>query len=100
MNRRTFLQNSGSLALGAALVAPSAAAATLPKPNRQRVLRAAHLTDIHVMPEMEGFQNPPDGMAAAIRHAQAQADKPELLLFGGDLIMDSTKTEKAKALAQ
>lgn len=98
MNRRTFLHDSGALALGAATAVASSS--PLAKPNRQRVLRAAHLTDIHVMPEMEGFENPPGGMAAAIRHAQAQVDKPDMLLFGGDLIMDSLKTEKAKVLAQ
>ena len=104
MNRRTFLQNSSSLAIGAALIAspaaPAAFAATSPSARRQRVLRAAHLTDIHVMPQMDGFQNPPEGMTSALRHAQAQIDKPELLLFGGDLIMDSLKTEKAKSIAQ
>jgi 3',5'-cyclic AMP phosphodiesterase CpdA len=39
-------------------------------------------------------------MSAAIRHAQGHADKPELLLFGGDMVMDSLKTEKAKVIAQ
>jgi 3',5'-cyclic AMP phosphodiesterase CpdA len=103
MKRRNFLLNTGTFALGgslAPLASPLHAAPTVPSARRQRVLRAAHLTDIHVMPEMEGMQNPPAGMAEAIRHAQAQADKPELLFFGGDLIMDALKLEKEKVTAQ
>jgi 3',5'-cyclic AMP phosphodiesterase CpdA len=99
--RRAFLRNSGALALGAAVAASSltSQAATVTVPRR-RVLRAAHLTDIHVLPNSGDFQNPPEGMASAIRHAQGQPDKPDLILFGGDLVMDSLKTEKAKVLTQ
>jgi len=39
-------------------------------------------------------------MAEAIRHAQGQPDKPEILFFGGDLIMDALKLEKEKVEAQ
>ena len=103
MNRRKFLLNSGAIALGGALTQmPSAlpAASIVPSGRRQRVLRVAHLTDIHVLPNMDGFQRPADGMAEAIRHAQNQKDKPELILFGGDMVMDSLKTEKEKVEAQ
>lgn len=102
MNRRHFLRSAGALALTgslAALGSPTDGPAS-PKPQRKRVLRAAHLTDIHVLPDMEHFDQPEEGMAAAIRHAQGQADKPDLLLFGGDMVMDSLKTEKSKVLAQ
>ena len=102
MNRRNFLRNASALAVGGTLALEnhSLQAAAFPSPNRRRVLRAAHLTDIHVMPEMDGLRNPPTGMAEAIRHAQGQTDKPELLLFGGDLIMDALKLEKEKVTAQ
>jgi len=39
-------------------------------------------------------------MTAAIRHAQALADRPDLLLFGGDCIGDALDTPKEKVLAQ
>jgi len=102
MNRRNFLRNASALAVGGTLALEnnSLQAAAFPSANRRRVLRAAHLTDIHVLPEMDGLQNPPMGMAEAIRHAQGQTDKPELLLFGGDLIMDALKLEKEKVTAQ
>lgn len=97
MNRRHFLHQGGALALGvtAGLLAPSVVAAPV-NPARKRVLRAAHLTDVHVSAENKS----PEGMAAAIRHAQAQADRPELFLFGGDCIFDSLATAKPRVLEQ
>lgn len=99
MHRRSFLARTGALALGSAsaLSLPVAAA---PSATRRRSLRLAHLTDIHVLPEMEGLQNPPAGMAEAIRHAQGQAEKPDLLFFGGDLIMDALKLPMEKVQPQ
>ena len=98
MNRRDFLQRSGALAFGATagFVTPSSALAAPPNGGRKRVLRAAHLTDVHVNSE----NGSPEGMAAAIRHAQAQADKPELFLFGGDCIFDSLATAKPRVMEQ
>lgn len=97
MNRRSFIQKAGALALGAAagLSAPvSASAAIAPKPARKRLFRAAQLTDIHVA----GENRAPEGMAAAIRHAQAE--KPDLLLFTGDCIGDALWTPKEQVLKQ
>jgi Icc protein len=102
MNRRSFFHRSTALALGTAVGSTSSllSGATGPSLGRKRVLRAAHLTDIHVMPEMEGHQSPAAGMTDSLRHAQAQADKPDVLFFGGDLIMDALKLEKEKVTAQ
>jgi Icc protein len=71
-----------------------------PSRRRNRVLRAAHLTDIHVLADKPGYDRPEEGMVAAIRHAQGQADRPDMLLFGGDMVMDSLKAGKDEALAQ
>lgn len=98
--RRSFIEQAGLLTLGASTTLASTTPSSIASPNRRRVLRAAHLTDIHVLPSMEGLQNPVDGMASAIRHAQGQADKPDLIFFGGDLIMDALKQEKPKVIAQ
>ncbi|MBI2497753.1 MAG: metallophosphoesterase [Opitutae bacterium] len=97
LNRRTFLRRAGgALALAATtgLAVPSAQAA--PNPRRRRLLRAAHLTDIHVSPD----NHAPEGMIAALRHAQGQPDKPDLLLFGGDCIGDALETPKPRVLEQ
>lgn len=68
-------------------------------PNRKRVLRFAHITDIHVQPENKA----PQGMEKTIEHLQAQKDKPEFVMTGGDLIMDAfgadaDRTEKQWAV--
>jgi len=77
MDRRSFL------ALGALAVAGGAAAQQTS--TRKRVLRVAHLTDVHVQPERSAAE----GMAACLEHMQGQKDKPDLILFGGDNIMDA-----------
>lgn len=94
VSRRQFLTVAG-LAAGS-LIPPVLNAAVSPSPRRQRVLRVAHLTDTHVLPDLGA----PEGVAAAIRHAQAQPEKPDLIFFGGDLIMDALKTEKEKVIAE
>lgn len=96
LNRRSFIRQAGTLALGAVagLAVPATVAA--PNPHRKRLFRAAHLTDIHVAPENRA----PDGMVAALRHAQGHAEKPDLLLFGGDCIGDALGTPKDRVLLQ
>ncbi len=63
---------------------------------RQRVLRIAHLTDIHVAPERMAAE----GLTACLRHAQSQKDKPDLILSGGDHIMDSISADEARTRQQ
>jgi len=55
----------------------------------KRSLRVAHMTDFHVQPEL----NAEKGMELALRHALGQ--RPDLLLCGGDLVMDAvSQTEQ------
>lgn len=93
MNRRLFLQQGGVAALG---LATGLTAHAAPNPQRQRKLRVAHLTDVHVSPDLGA----PAGMAAALRHAQAQADRPDLILFGGDCIGDALGAPKPHVIEQ
>ncbi|HZH98053.1 MAG TPA: metallophosphoesterase, partial [Fimbriimonadaceae bacterium] len=64
--------------------------------GRRRVLRLAHLTDIHVQPERGGGE----GMAACLRHVHSQKDKPQLILTGGDLIMDAFDADAQRTRLQ
>ncbi|MEI6105395.1 MAG: metallophosphoesterase [Opitutae bacterium] len=97
LSRRNFLKNTGALILGTSLGgAPASLTAAPPTPGRKRLLRVAHLTDIHV----SDIKGAAEGMAAAIRHAQAQSDRPDLLLFGGDCIGDALEQPKEKVLPQ
>jgi Icc protein len=100
LTRRNFLQLGGLAGMGLSLSAcgvTQAAATTSPAPVAgQRVLRIAHLTDFHVMPE--GFA--PQGVAKAFRHAQSQPDKPDIIINTGDSIMDSLEANKERTEAQ
>jgi Icc protein len=94
MDRRSFLATSALAAAGLGLKAAA------PTARRTRVLRLAHLTDIHVTADAPDLQRPAEGMIAALRHAQSQPDRPDLIVFGGDMVMDSLKKEKEEVLAQ
>jgi len=85
------------LALGATgIVLPTIGLAQAPNPKRKRVLRIAHLTDIHV----QNKGGAPEGMAAALAHAQSQKDKPNVIFTGGDHIMDSLGSSLEGAMDQ
>lgn len=77
-------------AVAAAVPAPVLAA----KAPAGRALRLAHLTDVHVMPERDAAL----GMEKALQAAQAH--QPDLLLMGGDLIMDALAADRARVKAQ
>jgi 3',5'-cyclic AMP phosphodiesterase CpdA len=83
ITRRTLIGNS---ILAAAALSGGCAfktAAGIP-PKRKRIVRFAHLTDIHMEPE----HNAPEGLTAALRHIEAMADKPDMVITGGDNVMD------------
>lgn len=63
---------------------------------RKRVLRIAHLTDIHLQPELGAAK----GLAACLHHVQSLKDKPDLILNGGDAIMDSLATQRDRTKLQ
>ncbi len=74
----------------------AAEATTSEKRARRRVVRLAHLTDIHVQPEREAAA----GMAACLQHVHGLADRPDLILNGGDMVMDTLGTDWARAKQQ
>lgn len=114
VSRRQLLQIGGAAALSASIPAslwgaaqPAATAADEPLrigansvpsglPTRKRVLRLAHLSDIHVQPE----RGAGEGLAAALRHVHALQDKPDLILTGGDLVMDSFEASRERTQTQ
>ena len=87
LSRRELLAASAG-----GIVLPNLINAGQPNPKRKRSIRIAHLTDIHVQPE----RGAPKGMEAAIEHAQGQKDKPDMIITGGDLIMDALATDKTR----
>jgi 3',5'-cyclic-AMP phosphodiesterase len=98
MTRRELIRSASLAAAGAVAwsVSSRAALATPIDTGRQRVLRVGHLTDVHVEPELRAGE----GMAACFQHVQQLSDKPELILTGGDHVMDSFEAEDARTTLQ
>ena len=93
LDRRSFAALSGLAALGGALGFPIRAAhgrATEPPKSPSRALRFAHFTDLHITPDRDSAR----GMRKAFE--TAHADGIEMILTGGDLIMDSFETKRAQ----
>lgn len=92
VSRRGVL--AGAVAGAVASVWPGEARAQ--EGRRTRALRVAHLTDLHVQPERRAGE----GMAACLAHVNALADKPDLILTGGDLVMDTAEQGEARTALQ
>ena len=91
----------GNLSRRALLVAggTALAAAALPAPvlhGRRKTLRVAHLTDFHIQPELRATE----GSHAAFAHAMSQKPRPDLILSGGDHIMDAFAQTEARTRLQ
>lgn len=101
-DRRSFLATAAAVGAAAALgsralaartrdaAAQAAPAAAAPVPAG-KPFRLVHMTDIHVQPERRAEA----GMAAALAHAQAQ--KPDLIVTGGDAVMDVFEAKRDRA---
>ncbi|MFM7135081.1 MAG: metallophosphoesterase family protein [Planctomycetota bacterium] len=89
IDRRSFTALSGIAALGGALGIGQRAEAQS-APARRRALRFAHFTDLHITPDRDSEP----GMKLAFE--AAQADGIEMILTGGDLIMDGYATKRAQ----
>jgi Icc protein len=103
MHDNRVTRRESIIALGtsvAGLLTPPAilqtAVAGTPAAGRKRALRVAHHTDIHVQPERRAR----DGMIACLHHVQQQRDKPDLIVTGGDSIMDSFAADDARTKLQ
>lgn len=93
-SRRDAIRTIGAAATIAAFSRVSLGAARPTQiPGRTRSIRLAHLTDLHLQPELDAVA----GVAACLHHVQSQADKPALILTGGDHVMDAFDQEYARA---
>jgi predicted MPP superfamily phosphohydrolase len=103
IDRRQFFAGSaavlGALTSGGCnIVASNKVDATKPthSSRRKRTLRFAHMTDIHLYDE----RNAEKGLQAALAHIHDLDDRPELIVTGGDLIMDALGKDAQAAHAQ
>jgi len=101
LDRRSLLKSAGILAAAGAVL-PAHASAPTPQrgsetaPKADRLIRVAHLTDTHVQPERKAAE----GLEATLAHVLAQADRPDVIITGGDLIMDSFGATRARTREQ
>jgi Icc protein len=97
MNRRHLIKALALSPLALNLQGnPQASLQTIVNPNRKRVIRFAHITDIHLQPEREA----PKKFTQCLHHIQNLADKPDFIFSGGDTIMDALVQEKARVQEQ
>jgi Icc protein len=93
MQRRQLLKGLGAIAgaLHLPSVVKGAGAAA-----KQRVLRIAHLTDIHVQPLIGAAR----GLEKCLHHLQNLDIKPDFIFNGGDAIMGAHKSPRDKFTKQ
>lgn len=92
---------AGAAGLAAAGGRSSAAAPIPPNGSEQAAaakpgVRLAHLTDFHVQPEKRAGE----GMAACLRHVMALDRRPDVIVTGGDLIMDGFEQDQSRTRVQ
>jgi 3',5'-cyclic AMP phosphodiesterase CpdA len=88
MNRRSYLQLSGAACLAAPFLARSA--------TTTEDFQFAFLTDIHVQPE----KGAGDGLKKCLAAVKALSTRPDFVMTGGDLIMDSLATTRERIKVQ
>ena len=91
-SRRDFLAASAAL-LAAGPLAGKAAANPPTAPAADGSLVIAHLTDVHVQPELRAQE----GLAACLEHVHSLKRRPDLILGGGDMVMDVFATDRSRA---
>ncbi len=96
MNRRQLIKRIGLLGLAGAGVRTLATEPAAESTTKKKVLRFAHLTDIHIEPELRAAE----GLAACLHHLQSQKETPSFIFSGGDSVFDSLVAKKDRVEAQ
>jgi len=85
MERRTAIRNIGGLLLVPALKWDTQSI------EKRKVLRVAHLTDIHLKDDLGA----PSKFVKCLHHVQQQNPKVDMVLNGGDIVFDMNKENMA-----
>lgn len=83
MNRREVVRRIGAGL--ATLSINEVATGQVTAVTKKRVLRVAHVTDVHMQPLIGAAK----GFEKCLHHIQGLADKPDLIINGGDAIMEA-----------
>src|SRR5689334_981868 len=92
LSRREVLKAAGIAGVAAALGGVAPAMGNERRGERKRLLRVAHLTDMHVEPERRAGE----GWASCLRHVRELKDKPDLIITGGDHVFDSFEADETR----
>jgi predicted MPP superfamily phosphohydrolase len=92
-SRRDFLAASAALLAAGSL---DRRAAAVPPAGPDGSLVVAHLTDAHVQPELQAQE----GLAACLEHVHGLPRRPDLILGGGDMVMDVMANDRSRATLQ
>jgi 3',5'-cyclic-AMP phosphodiesterase len=100
LTRRSFVQAGLASVAAGAVASASRATVAADAAAGGRPFRLAHLTDIHVQPELESAK----GLASCFAHVQSLADRGDapvdLIVTGGDTIMDAMEADQARTQTQ
>ena len=77
ISRRALMSAAGAVGFGT-LIKPIGAL------TRPKSFRIVHITDIHIQPELHAG----DGFALCVKKIQSLNPKPDLIITGGDHVMD------------
>lgn len=91
MKRGDFLKT-----MGLGTLAPAAMSGGLISGANKKVLRIAHLTDVHIQPGLGA----PEGLAQCLHHMQSLDEPVDMIFNGGDSIYDALETDRQKVARQ
>ncbi|MDX1638731.1 MAG: metallophosphoesterase [Balneolaceae bacterium] len=86
MKRKDFLTSAG---LASLLPLLGTGSGLQEQPGKERVLRIAHITDVHLHNNPEDPYSAPKGLERCLHHLQSQEDPPDIIFNGGDSIDDA-----------
>ena len=92
LSRRGYLKRVTTGALAVAAAPAMGLTANSEKVKRQRVLRFAQITDIHVQPELGAA----DGFRQCLRHIRSQVDPVDMVFNTGDAVMDCLAQDETR----
>ncbi len=96
MNRKQWLKSMGLSGIALTTGSFTILKAETRKPQSNRVLRIAHMTDPHVRPE----NSSENWTKICIDHIQSLEDKPDVIFNGGDTINDALSKDEQTVVNQ
>jgi Icc protein len=91
-SRRNYLKTTAGALAALTFGGATGLASQNLKGDRKRVLRLAHITDIHVQPELGAG----DGLTQCLQHIAALPDPVDLVINTGDSVMDCLAHDEAR----